>query len=92
MPKEEKKSLPPAQYPEITRLLETEDFEKVNQDFTKAYESLEKVSKSKGLGKSSDAKRGMRAIERVMDLLRDLLRIKYQMGEKSGDNSRQGKK
>ncbi len=64
----------------------------MNRDFTKAYEELEKMSKMKGLGKSADAKKGMRAIEKVMDLLRDLLRMKFQMVEKGGDNSRQGKK
>ena len=87
------KELPPpaAQFPEITRLLQTEQFDKVNRNFTAAYDTLEKMSKMKGLGKSADAKRGMKAIERVMDLLRELLRKKYQ-GSGKGESTPQGEK
>lgn len=74
---------PPTPYPEIERLLETEEFDKVNQNFTQAYEQLEKLAKgrSSGLGRSQHARKAMKAIERVMDLLRELLKYKYQMGK-----------
>lgn len=66
-----------AQFPEIEKMLETEDFDRINKDFTAAYEGLEKLSKGPGgIGKASkaqEARKAMRAIERVMDLLRELL-------------------
>jgi len=80
------------QFPEIERLLQTEDFNKINRSFTAAYEQLEKISKGRGgLGKSRDARKGMKAIERVMDLLRDLLKLKYQLAE-GGETTPQVKK
>lgn len=77
---------PPAhQFPEIEKLIETEDFDRINQSFTAAYDELEKASKSKGgLGKTRDAKKAMKAIERVMDLLRELLKMKYQLQQGPG--------
>ncbi len=69
-----------AQFPEIERLVETEDFDRINKSFTAAYEELERLTKAKGgMGKSRDAKKAMKAIERVMDLLRELLKVKYQI-------------
>lgn len=73
---------PAGQFPEIEKLVESEDFSKINQSFTSAYDELEKLSKAKGgLGKSRDAKKAMKAIERVMDLLRELLKLKYQLAD-----------
>jgi len=70
------------QFPEIEKLIEGEDFDKINLSFTVAYDELEKLTKAKGgFGKSKDAKKAMKAIEKVMDLLRDLLKLKYQMME-----------
>lgn len=81
-----------AQFPEIERLIETEDFDKINKSFTAAYDGLEKIAKGRGgLGKSRDAKKAMKAIERVMDLMRELLKLKYQMIE-NGAFGPQGKK
>jgi len=77
-----KRAFPEARYPEITRLLETEDFRQFNEEFTRAYASLEKTSKMKGLKKASEARKGMKAIERTMDLVRELLRRKYEFAEK----------
>lgn len=69
-----------AQFPEIERLIESEDFDRINKSFTAAYEELERQTKSAGgLGKSRDAKKAMKALERVMDLLRELLKMKYQI-------------
>lgn len=79
---EEKEVNIAGQFPEIERLLETEDFDKINKSFAAAYESLEKVARgSGGLGKSRDARKAMKAIERVMDLFRELLKYKYQLME-----------
>ena len=83
---------PVAQFPEIEKLIETEDFDKINKSFTATYEELEKIAKGRGgLGKSRDAKKAMKAIERVMDLMRELLKLKYQMAE-AGAFGPQGKK
>ncbi len=87
MPKEmirppERSKGPTAGYPEIERLIDTEDFAEINEKFKEAYEKLEEVSKHKrGLKKSRDAKKAMRAIELVMDLFRELLTIKYRLQE-----------
>ncbi len=78
----EKQEALAAQFPSIERLIETEDFDGINKSFTASYEALEKISKgSGGLGRSREARKAMRAIERVMDLLRDLLRLKHQTVE-----------
>lgn len=80
-------------FPSIESLLESEDFSKVNQSFTEVHESLEKISRGRGgMGKTAEARKAMKAIERVMDLLRDLLKLKYQMNSSSGDSSPQRKK
>ncbi len=93
MPKQETiKPVPQAQYIEITKLLETEQFDKTNKDFARIYGELEKISKMKGLGKVSDARKAMKTIERSMDLLRELLRRKYEIAEKGGVSASQGKK
>ncbi len=74
-----------AQFPQIERLIETEDFSKINASFQAAYGSLEKIGRGgSGMGKSRDARKAMKAIERIMDLLRDLLKIKYQLAGKGG--------
>ncbi|MBI4374373.1 MAG: hypothetical protein HY542_05810 [Deltaproteobacteria bacterium] len=87
-----KTPIPEARYPEITRLLETEDFNQVNKGFMSAFQQLEKISKMKGLKKASEARKGMKAIERVMDLLRELLRRKYEILGSPGSSPPQGKK
>ncbi len=71
-----------AGYPLIEKLIETENFDRVNSDFTKAYDELQKISKSKsGLGKGKAAKKAMQALQLTMDLFKELLRLKYQMLE-----------
>ncbi|MBI2083125.1 MAG: hypothetical protein HYT76_06105 [Deltaproteobacteria bacterium] len=87
-----KPPIPEARYPEITKLLETEDFNRVNKNFMATFQALEKMSKMKGLKKASDARKGMKAIERVMDLLRELLKKKYEIMEKNGNSAPQDKK
>ena len=73
---------PTAGYPEIEQLIETEDFTEINEKFKDAYEQLEQISKYKrGLKKSREAKKAMKALELVMDLFRELLTIKYRLQE-----------
>lgn len=91
-PKGEKRPVLETQYPEITKLLETEDFNGVNREFTRIYADLEKISKNKGLKKSADARKGMRAIEKGMDLLRELLKRKYEIAAKMEEKRPKGKK
>ena len=80
------------QFPEIDHLLQTEDFDRINKSFAEAYDTMEKLSKSRGgLGKSRDARKVMRAIERVTDLLKDLLKLKYQM-DRGGEQTPQEKR
>lgn len=82
MVKEEKPRGPTAGYPEIERLVDTEDFTEVNEKFQSAYDQLQTVAKQKrGLKKSREAKKAMSAIELVMDLFRELLTIKYRLQE-----------
>ena len=82
MIKEEKPRGPTAGYPEIERLVDSEDFDEVNEKFQNAYDKLEGISKQKrGLKKSREAKKAMKAIELVMDLFRELLTIKYRLQE-----------
>ncbi len=69
-------------YPRIESLIDTEDFDSVNKSFAAAYGELEKVARQKaGLGKAKQAKKAMRAYELVMELLKELLKLKYQMQE-----------
>ncbi len=69
-------------YPRIERLIDTEEFDPINKSFASAYGELEKVARQKaGLGKAKQAKKAMRAYELVMDLLKELLKLKYQMQE-----------
>ena len=73
---------PTAGYPEIERLVDTEDFSDINSRFQEAYKQLEEISHHKrGLKKSREAKRAMSAMELVMDLFRELLTIKYKLQE-----------
>ena len=71
-----------AGYPRIEKLIETEDFDKVNETFGKAYDELQKIAKAKsGLGKGKSAKKAIKAYELTLDLFKDLLKLKYQMME-----------
>ena len=69
-------------YPEVEKLIDSEDFDPVNETFEKAYSELSAIhGKKKGLKKSRDAKRGIQAIEHVADLFKELLEIKYELAE-----------
>ncbi|MBI4237074.1 MAG: hypothetical protein HY696_01490 [Deltaproteobacteria bacterium] len=71
-----------AGYPAVEDLIDSEAFDPVNQAFESAYQQLEGVARQKGgLKKSREARKAMRSIELVMDLLRELLTIKYQLAD-----------
>ena len=67
-------------YPEIEKLIDSEDFSEVNKAFEKAYGELDAIARKKsGYGKGKDAKNAMKSLELVMDLLRGLLALKYKL-------------
>lgn len=73
---------PTAGYPEIECLIDSEDFSEINVKFKEAYDKLEELSRHKrGLKKSREAKKAMKALDLVMDLFRELLTIKYRLQE-----------
>ncbi len=80
---------PTAGYPEIERLIDTEDFSDVNKQFQDAYDKLEEIAKHKrGLKKSREAKKAMKAIELTMELFRELLTIKYRLQDIAAQKSK----
>ncbi|MBU0505187.1 MAG: hypothetical protein ABII18_10665 [bacterium] len=68
-------------YPTIEKLLETEEFQKINESFGQAYSKLEAISQdsSAGLKKKKAATKAMQAYELTTELLNELLKIKYQI-------------
>lgn len=70
-----------AGYPAVEDLIDSENFSAVNATFEKAYQELEATARHKGgIGrKSGDAKKAMKSIEIVMELLKELLAIKYRL-------------
>lgn len=78
-----------AGYPTVEDLIDCEDFEPINTDFEAAYAKLEELSRKQGgLKTSKDAGKAMRSIEMVMDLLRELLSIKYSLQDLSKGEKR----
>lgn len=65
-------------YPAIEALIESEQFEGINKSFGAAYQNLSELAKQQGLRKSREAKQAMKALEKTMDLLSELLKLKYQ--------------
>ncbi|MDO8526552.1 MAG: hypothetical protein Q7T03_02570 [Deltaproteobacteria bacterium] len=77
-------------YPEVEKLIDSEDFKELNTAFTSAYQHLEKISKEKkGLSNNREAKKAMKALENVAELLKELLKIKYRIQKQ---NPKQPKK
>ena len=76
-------------YPLIESLLETEKFEALNKSFAEAYQKLETMmlDREAGLKKQKDARKAMRAYELTTDLIKELLKIKYQI-LKAKENSK----
>ena len=73
-----------AGYPAVEKLIDTEDFDELNEVFETAYEELFEISKKrKGLKTRRDAKKAMKALELTLDLFRELLAIKYKLQEEA---------
>ena len=67
-------------YPEVEKLIESEDFEEVNTVFAKAHDELGAIARKKNsFKKPREAKKAMKALELTMELFRELLSIKYQL-------------
>ena len=68
-------------YPQIEALLESENFETINNSFALGYEKLEKIKsdRSGGLKKQKAAQKAMKAYELTTELINELLQIKYQI-------------
>lgn len=69
-------------YPAVEKLIDTEDFNELNAAFEAAYGELVLITKrKKGLKTQRDAGKIMRSLELTMELLRELLAIKYRIQE-----------
>lgn len=78
-------------YPAVEKLIDTEDFTELNTVFEVAYGELMELSKrKKGLKTQRDAKRAMRSLELTMELLRELLAIKYRIQEEAEGKAKKG--
>ncbi len=68
-------------YPIIEKLIETEDFSKVNETVSACYDVLEKMLKSKsgGLKKQKAIRSALKAYDLTIDLIRELLKTKYEL-------------
>lgn len=80
-------------YPTIEKLIESEDFKQLNKDFSALYDALEETAKKGGLKASKQAKIAMKGLEKVMDLLEELLKLKYRLvagaqSEKAGEKKK----
>jgi len=73
-----------AGYPAVERLIDTENFDELNETFESAYAELFQISKKKkGLKTRRDARKAMKAMELTLDLFRELLAIKYRLQEEA---------
>ena len=72
-------------YPVIEKLIDTEDFAKVNQTISTSYDLLERMLKGKsgGLKKQKMIRQALKAYDLTIDLIRILLKTKYEMIEKN---------
>jgi len=78
-------------YPIIEKLIDSEDFDEINRSFAAVYKDLEKISKEKkGLKHNKEAKKAMVALEKVVDLLKELLQIKYRLQEEVSKGTKKG--
>jgi hypothetical protein len=76
-------------YPAVEKLIDTEDFTELNAAFEAAYADLFDISKrKKGLKTQRDAKKAMRSLELTMELLRELLAIKYRIQEEAAQRDK----
>lgn len=78
-------------YPLIEKLLETEEFDRINKSFSDTYKRLEKIFQdgSQGLKKQKDARKAMEAYEYTTGLIRELLKVKYEILEQQKSQSKE---
>lgn len=84
MPKpatDQKKSNTLLGYPIIEKLVQTEDFSKVNESVSGCYDTLEKMLKNKtgGLKRQKGIRSALKAYDLTIDLIRELLKTKYDL-------------
>ena len=81
-------------YPQIEKLLESEDFERINKSFAAAYAALEKVKKDRagGLKKQKAAQKAIQAYELTTELINELLQVKYQLAKIKKEEAQKGQK
>lgn len=90
-----KQKIPPKQaglgYPLIEKLLETEDFDRINKSFSETYKKLEKIfqDNSQGLKRQKEARNAMTAYEYTTGLIRELLKVKYEILEQQKSQSKE---
>lgn len=79
-------------YPHVEKLLESEDFNAVNQSFNEAFKKLESTfnDSSAGLKKQKAAQKAMKAYELTTGLMNELLQIKYEI-KKARKNEKKSK-
>lgn len=78
-----------AGYPAVEKLIDTENFDELNETFENAYAELYAMSKKKkGIKGRRDTKKAMRALELTLDLFRELLAIKYRLQEEAENAQR----
>ncbi len=71
-------------YPLIEKLIESEDFTKVNLSMSQSYDTLERMLKQKGgLKKQKALRQAIKAYDLTIDLIRFLLKTKYELFEKT---------
>lgn len=81
-------------YPIIEKLIETEDFNKVNKTMSACYDTLERMLKNKtaGLQKKKHIRQAIKAYDLTIDLIRDLLKIKYEIMQRAQKEAKGHKK
>lgn len=81
-------------YPQIEKLLDSEDFNRLNKSFGEAYHRLEVIQGdvSAGLKKQKAAGRALKAYELTTDLIKELLNIKYHLHKLRRDAAGKQKK
>lgn len=77
-----KKTLPG--YPIIEKLIETEDFSQVDQTMSVSYEALQRLLKQRtgGMKAQRQVRQAVKAFDLTLDLMKILLKTKYEMIEK----------
>lgn len=81
-------------YPIIEKLLDSEDFSKVNKTMLACYDTLERMLKNKtgGLKKQQMIRQALKSYDLTIDLIKELLKIKYQLLAKNPSSGTEAKR